>query len=109
MRFVPEVIGRQIARNSLQLQKASPQVLFGAGIVGMVGSTVLACRATLKVDTVMDEAKMKLDMAKNLEHEDYSEKDRSRDISLIYFQSGVKIARLYAPAIIVGVDYRFML
>jgi len=103
MRFVPEVIGRTVARNSLQLQKASPQVLLGVGIVGMVGSTVLACRATLKVDTVLDEAKSKLDLAKGLEHPDYSEKDRSRDISLIYFQSGVKVARLYAPAIIVGV------
>jgi hypothetical protein len=103
MRFVPEVIGRTIARNSLQLQKASPQVLLGVGIAGMVGSTVLACRATLKVDTVLDEAKGKLDLAKNLEHPDYSEKDRSRDISLIYFQSGVKVARLYAPAVIVGV------
>jgi Family of unknown function (DUF6353) len=103
MRFVPEVIGRTVARNSLQFQKASPQVLLGVGIVGMVGSTVLACRATLKVDTVLDEAKSKLDLAKNLEHPDYSEKDRSRDISLIYFQSGVKVARLYAPAVIVGV------
>jgi hypothetical protein len=103
MRFVPEVIGRTIARNSLQLQKASPQVLLGVGIVGMVGSTVLACRATLKVDTVLEEAKNKLDLAKNLEHDDYSEKDRSRDISLIYFQSSVKVVRLYAPAIILGV------
>jgi Family of unknown function (DUF6353) len=103
MKFVPEVIGRQIARNSLQLQKASPEVLFGVGIIGLVGSTVLACRATLKVDTVMEEAKDKLDLAKNLEHEDYSEKDRSRDISLIYFQSGVKVVKLYAPAVIIGV------
>lgn len=102
MGFVPEVIGRQIARNSLHLQKASPQLLFGAGIVGMVASTVLACRATLKVDEVMDEAKNKLDLAKSLEHRDYSEKDRSRDVSLIYFQSGVKALRLYAPAIVVG-------
>ena len=102
MKFVPEVIGRQIARNSLHLQKASPQLLFGAGVVGMVGSTVLACRATLKMDEVMDDAKAKLDTAKSLQHRDYSEKDRSRDVSLIYFQSGVKIARAYAPAIIVG-------
>lgn len=102
MRFVPEVIGRQIARNSLHLQKASPQVLFGLGTVGMVASTVLACRATLKVDTVMHEAKEKLDLSKTLEHKQYSEKDRSRDISLIYFQSGVKVVKLYAPAIIVG-------
>lgn len=103
MRFVPEVIGRQIARNALHLQKASPEVLLGVGIAGMVGSTILACRATLKVDTVLDEAKTKLDTAKTLEHYDYSEKDRSRDISLIYFQSGVRVVKLYAPAVIVGV------
>ena len=68
MGFVPEVISKQIARNSLHLQKASPQLLFGAGIIGMVGSTVLACRATLKVDEVLDEAKRKLDTAKTLQH-----------------------------------------
>lgn len=102
MKFVPEAIGKHISRNALIAQKASPEILFGVGIIGIVGSTVLACRATLKVDTVLDEAKEKLDLAKTLEHDEYSEKDRSRDISLIYFQSGVKIARLYTPAIIVG-------
>lgn len=102
MNFLPAVISRQIARNSLHIQKASPELLLGLGIVGMVGSTVLACRATLKMTFVLDEAQNNLNVAKKLEHEEYSEDDRSRDISLIYFQSGVKIARLYAPAIIVG-------
>ena len=102
MKFVPEVIGRQVARKALVAQKASPEALLAAGIVGMVGSTVLACRATLKMEMVMDEAQIKLNMAKTLEHDDYSEKDRSRDVSLIYFQSSVKIARLYAPAIVLG-------
>lgn len=102
MKFVPEVIGRQIARNSLLAQKASPQILFGVGVAGMVGSTVLACRATLKMETVLDDAKGKLDTARTLQHREYSEKDRSRDISLIYFQSGVKVVKLYAPAVIVG-------
>jgi hypothetical protein len=54
------------------------------------------------METVLDEAKEKLDTAKNLEHAEYSEKDRQRDITLIYFQSGVKIVRAYAPAIVVG-------
>lgn len=102
MTLVPEVVGRKIARNALHLEKASPSVLLGVGIVGLVGSTVLACRATLKMDEVLDDSKEKLQKAKTLQHEDYSEKDRSRDISLIYFQSGVKIVKLYAPAIIVG-------
>jgi hypothetical protein len=102
MKLVPEAISRTVARNSLLLQKSSPQVLFGVGVVGMVGTTVLACRATLKMDTVLDEAKDKLETAKTLEHPEYSEKDRGRDVSLIYFQTGVKVVKLYAPAVIVG-------
>ena len=102
MKLVPEAIGRQVARNALHLQKASPQLLMTAGIVGMVGSTVLACRATLKAEEVLTEAKEKLDLAKSLEHREYSERDRSRDVSLVYFQSGVRVVRLYAPAIVVG-------
>ena len=102
MKFVPETITRQIARNALLAQRASPGVLLGAGIVGMVGSTILACRATLKMETVVDEAKDKLDTARNLKHDDYSSKDRSKDISLVYFQTSAKIVKLYTPAIIVG-------
>lgn len=102
MKLVPEVVGRTIARNTLLAQKASPEVLLVAGVAGMVGSTVLACRATLKMDTVLEEAKGKLETARTLVHDEYSEKDRSRDISLIQFQTSVKIARLYIPAIVVG-------
>jgi hypothetical protein len=103
MSLVPEAINRVVARNALLAQRSSPGVLLGVGIVGMVGTTILACRATLKMEEVLDEAKEKLDMARTLEHVEYSEKDRKRDVSLIYFQSGVKIAKLYSPAIIVGV------
>lgn len=102
MSFVPEVISRTVARNSLHLQKASPEILLGVGIVGLVGSTVLACRATLKMSDVLDESKTKIDQATTLEHRDYSESDRSRDLTLIKYQTGIQIVKLYAPAIVVG-------
>lgn len=99
------LIPMAFSKNALQLQKASPQVLLGAGIVGMVGATVLACRATLKMEEVLDEAKVKLEKTNKalVEHsEEYSDKDRQRDVTLIYFQTGVKITKHYAPAIILG-------
>lgn len=102
MKFVSETIVRSISRKTLLAQKASPEVLFGMGMVGLVGSTVLACRATLKVDEVLEEAKAKLDLARTFEHEDYSEHDRQKDISLIYVKTGVQTVKLYGPAIIVG-------
>jgi hypothetical protein len=102
MKFVPEAISRTVARNSLLLQRSSPKVLFGVGVAGMVGSTVLACRATLKMSDVLEKTQGNLETARTLQHEEYSEKDRSRDVTLIYFQTGVQVFKLYAPAIIVG-------
>lgn len=102
MTLVPAAIGRTVGRSTLLAQKNSPGFLLGAGIVGAVGATVLACRATLKVDSVVSEAKDKLDLARNLEHEKYSERDRQKDISLIYVKTSVKVVKLYAPSIIVG-------
>ena len=102
MNLVPAAIGRVVARNVLIVQKASPEMLLAGGIVGMVGSTVLACRATLKMDEVLDESKAKLNIAKHLDHPEYSEKDRQRDVALIYFQTSVKAFRLYSPAILLG-------
>jgi hypothetical protein len=88
-------------RAILLAEKASPNILFAAGIVGVVGGTVLACRATLKMEEVLKESKRKLDLANTLEHEDYNEDDRVRDVKLIKFQAGVKIVKTYAPAVLV--------
>lgn len=97
-----ETLTKALGRKALVLEKNSPQLLFGAGIVGMVGSTVLACRATLKLEEVLEEGKKNLHTANTLEHVDYSEADRKKDISIIYVQSAVKVAKLYAPAAVLG-------
>jgi len=92
-----------LARQVLKLNAQSPQLLFGAGVLGMVGSTVLACQATLKLETVLEEGANKLEIARTLEHREYSEKDRSNDLRIIKIQTGTKIVRLYAPAVGLGV------
>lgn len=102
MNIVPAAVSSKIARTTLLAQKSSPEVLLAAGIAGMIGSTVLACRATLKMDAVLEDTKEKLNTAKTLEHEDYSEGDRQRDVSLIYYKTGIQIVRLYTPAIVLG-------
>lgn len=102
MKFVPAVVTTKLGRNALLLQKSSPNVLFGVGIVGVVGGTVLACRATLKMDDLLDEAVNKKDQIRDLQHPNYSEKDRQHDLTLLRFQTGVGIVKLYMPAIIVS-------
>lgn len=102
MQLIPLAVSKALGRRALVLEKNSPQLLFGAGLVGMVGSTVLACRATLKLEEVLDEGKVNLHKAKTLEHREYTEQDKQRDISIIYVQTSMKVVRLYAPAIAVG-------
>jgi Family of unknown function (DUF6353) len=103
MNLVPVAIANQIARNTLHLQKSSPQILFGAGVVGVVSSTVLACRATLKAEEVLQTHKERMTLVKTMEISDeYSDQDQRKDVTIVYTKTVVEMLKLYAPAIIVG-------
>src|SRR4051812_19875973 len=114
MSFVPDAIRRKIADQALLGKKHAPTILLGTGIVSMVGSTVLACRATLKVEDVLNEIetdKQKTVRAKefveaNETHSDitisYTDSEMRKDLSIIYTRGAVKIVRLYAPAVVLG-------
>jgi hypothetical protein len=99
---LPVAISTKVGRSALLLNKNSPTLLFGAGIAGVVGSTILACRATLKMENVLTEASNKMGEVKHFRNHDYAEHDRERDLGLVRVQTGVKIIRLYAPAVILG-------
>lgn len=103
MKFnMPEGVVRALGRQTLMGRKHSPTMLFGAGVVGVVSSTVLACRATLKVEEVLEKTQGDLRAARGMEHPEYSEQDRKRDVAIIYTRSVVAVGKLYAPAIVVG-------
>lgn len=100
------LMSRATGRGGLLLRKHSPEILMVTGVVGIVASTVMACRATLKVDEVIDEAKGKLDKIhyanENLREEEYSKQDYKKDLTVAYVQTGVAFVKLYGPAIFVG-------
>ena len=39
---------------SFKMKKHSPEILMAAGVAGVIVSAVMACKATLKVDAVID-------------------------------------------------------
>lgn len=92
-------VGRQI----LTTQKHSPVLLFGTGVVGFIGTIVLANRATLKLDDLLKETTEEVERVKTTEHEDYTDADRKKDLLTVRVQGAVKIGKLYAPAIALGV------
>ena len=80
------------------------------GAVGAVTSTVMACKATLKVNDILaahdttvatihdvQEGKVQIKAG-----EEYTEEDVKKDLTTTYVQTGLKIAKLYAPAVILG-------
>lgn len=103
MKLIPSAISKTVARQLLISRKNSPSILFGAGVVGTVASTVMACRATLKLDQVLLDMSTDLEVAHDMDHSAYSESDRKKDITLIYARSMGKIGRLYAPSIMLGI------
>jgi Family of unknown function (DUF6353) len=105
MKLIPNAVSRKVARQLLLAQKNSPTLLFGAGVVGMVGSTVLACRATLKLEEVVIETQNDLNQAKktNERHpEEYPESDRKRDTTIIYTRGVLRVVKLYGPSLLLG-------
>lgn len=104
-RYIPNAITLRAGKAALQLQKSSPTVLFSTGVVGVVATTVLASRATLKLEAVLDESTSKLDAANALisaDHPDYSQADYRRDTIIIRTQTAISISKLYAVPLAVG-------
>jgi hypothetical protein len=101
-------LSRSIHKVGFKLKKHSPEILTGAGIVCVVASTVMACKATTKLSQVLEEAKEQADqihgyVKKNGYSEKYSENDEKKDLAIVYTKSGMNIAKLYGPSVLVGV------
>ena len=91
-----------------KVEKHSPEILMGVGIVGVVATTVTACRATMKLNDILDECSETRDKIKSVQEnpaydDRYSDEDAQKDLTINYVQTGVKIAKLYAPSVALGV------
>lgn len=99
-----------MARTEIMMKKNSPEILLGCGIVGFVGTVVLACRGTLKADEVLEHHKKKIKDIKEakevaVSHPDEYEYDivqYRQDISIQYLKTAGNMAKLYLPAASVG-------
>lgn len=93
---------RLLSSAQYQVKKHSPEILMVAGIAGTVVGTVLACKATTKVSEIIEEKNKNVeDVHTCLEDntKEYTEEDSKKDLTIIYAQTGVKLFKLYAPAI----------
>lgn len=114
-------VSRSFHKVGFTLKKHSPEILIAAGIVGVVTSAVVACKATTKLDGILANAKEDLDQIhKAMEHPEdllteqdkkeqkdpatvYTEDDGKKDLTIVYAKTAKNVVKLYAPAVGLGV------
>lgn len=92
---------------TFQLKKHSPEILLVAGVIGTVTSAVMACKATTKVSIILEETKESVEQIHTVAEDEtkadvYSAEDAKKDLAIVYVQTGLKFAKLYAPSVILG-------
>lgn len=97
---------RTINRSSMVVKKHSPEILLGLGLTGMVVSAVLAAKATLKAQAIVDDTKKTLagiDESLADQSGAVSQKEHEQAVALTYVYSGLEFAKLYGPSVGIGV------
>lgn len=97
---IKQVATRSFGKGLLVLRKYSPEILTTLGVAGVVTSAVLASKATLKLEPIVDRLEDGLESVRDLsETSDSALKGRIQ----VYTRTGLDIAKLYAPAVTLGV------
>lgn len=108
-------LSRSIHKVGFGFKKHSPEILVGAGVIGVVASTVMACKATTKVYDILEEDREELEkihaageklengeVLKLKEGGEYGIQDYKKDLTIVYAKRGLKFVKLYGPSILVG-------
>lgn len=106
MKLIPLAVTSKFGRQLLQLKKHSPRIAFVGGVTTGLASTVLACRATLKLSDTLAQAEELKQKAEALhdnykiggDAEDYDEKKFAKDLTVIKVKTILNVTKLYAPA-----------
>lgn len=106
---IPEKMTRVIGKTKFGIKKHSPEILVVAGVAGIVASTIMACKATTKLSAVMEQSKKDIAMIKDVMENpekvpagQYSKEDGKKDLAIVYARTGLTLAKLYAPSVILG-------
>lgn len=106
MKFIPDAVASKFGRQILHVQKASPQIMFVAGVAGIVTAGVLACKSTLQVSEVLERAEKRAALVEserfaNTEDE-FTEKDYARALLKVKGEMVLSLAKMYALPIAIA-------
>ena len=103
-------VTRSLHKVGFKFKKHSPEILVVTGVIGIVTSTVMACKATTKVNDIVTESKETIDkihdcVGKGLhtsDGEEYTQEVANKDLAIVYTQTAWKFVKLYGPSVLIG-------
>lgn len=98
---MPAGLTRAAGRHILVAKKNSPHIFFAGGIIGVTGATVLACKATLQLEPIINEVKENVELIKN-DVKVVAKEDKEKFVAACYIKGSMKIVKLYGPSIALG-------
>lgn len=128
---ITKTMTRAFGKAGLACKKYAPEALVVTGIIGIISSAVMACKATTKASDIIDETKTNVhklhlvataaglretnneefsaednsrisNLVKRDDVKDYTLQDYRKDTAIVYIQSACNFAKLYGPSIILG-------
>ena len=99
-------VSRGFYKVKFSCKKHAPEALIVSGVIGIVGSAVMACKATTKLSSIKEKRdsqieEFKAEVEKN-DPETYSVKDCENDIKIVNAKTTLEYIKLYAPSVILG-------
>jgi hypothetical protein len=86
-------------KSALKVQKVSPELLIGAGIVGLVAAGVLAARASRDLDPMIMHHDRRRD---DIDEAAIPESQRKHEQNLVTKDVAIEVVKMYAPAVTLG-------
>ena len=97
-----KVVSTAVNKTTFTLKKYSPEILITAGVIGTVVSTVLACKATIKISDVLEETREDIDTIHRCSDDEELSEDTKKALATVYAQTALKVVKLYTPSVVLG-------
>lgn len=92
---VPAKLLSKTGLAGLAIRQKSPEILLGAGILGVVAGTVLVAKQTMKLES---EIEIHKDRVNQVKERDLDENEEKKALAGVYLRTGGRMAKLYASA-----------
>lgn len=101
------VLNNTVVKGKIFANEKGPTVLIAAGTIGLIGTTVWACKKTLIIEDIQKQHNNSMAMIENPDnaqlYPEYTEEDEKKDKAKVWLRTGGKLIKLYTGPIVLGI------